>query len=151
MMTLEPHLESWDEPEVAKSEMWRIWWLEDGWNLVLHQNTLQCEGGVTGCSCLSMANCSTLICPSPLQLAPQITHSPIPPPNKKRMSQCNQILRAFWSFLVNHMMNGIDASCLVSVIIISNSLNICGPIWGHNMYNSIYERPQVVIDFVEIQ
>jgi hypothetical protein len=48
-MTLEPNLESWEEPEVAQSEIWRIWWLGDGWDFILHQNVLHCEGFVTWC------------------------------------------------------------------------------------------------------
>jgi hypothetical protein len=44
-VTTEPHLEFQEEPKVAKSEIWRIWWLGDDWNLVLHQ-----KGGVTGCT-----------------------------------------------------------------------------------------------------
>jgi hypothetical protein len=35
--------------EVTRSDIRRIWWLDDGWNLVLRQKMLHCEGGVTGC------------------------------------------------------------------------------------------------------
>jgi hypothetical protein len=49
MMTFEPSRKSVEEPEVARNEIWRIWWLGDGWNLILPLEVLHCEGGVTGC------------------------------------------------------------------------------------------------------
>ena len=36
-----------EELEVAQNEIRKIWWLGDGWNLVLHQKLLHCEGGVS--------------------------------------------------------------------------------------------------------
>jgi hypothetical protein len=48
-MTFECHLEPQEGLEVAGSEIRRIWWLGDGWNLVLRQQVLHFEGGVTGC------------------------------------------------------------------------------------------------------
>jgi hypothetical protein len=36
-----------EELEVVRNEIWRIWWLGDGWNLVLYQKLLHCEGDVS--------------------------------------------------------------------------------------------------------
>jgi hypothetical protein len=47
-MTFDLQLDSRDESEVARSEVGRIWSLGDGWNLVIPQEVLRCEG-VTGC------------------------------------------------------------------------------------------------------
>jgi len=45
-VTFDPNFESLEGPEVAHSEIWRIWWLSDGLNLGLHKKFLQCEGHV---------------------------------------------------------------------------------------------------------
>jgi hypothetical protein len=49
-MTFENNLAFWGNQEVTKSDTWSIWWLRDGWNLVLHQKLLYREGGVTALS-----------------------------------------------------------------------------------------------------
>jgi hypothetical protein len=47
IVTFETNSESLEGPEVAHSEIWRIWWLWDGLNLGLHKKLLHCEGRVT--------------------------------------------------------------------------------------------------------
>jgi hypothetical protein len=49
MVTFKPSRKPVEGPEVARSEVRRIWWPSDGWNLILRQEVLHCEGGVTGC------------------------------------------------------------------------------------------------------
>lgn len=46
-ITCQPNLESWEEPELAWSEIWRKRWLGDSLNWFLHQKLLHCKGGVT--------------------------------------------------------------------------------------------------------
>ena len=51
-MNFEPNLDSQEEVEVTCSEIWAIWWLGDGWNFVLHQKLLHCEGCIKKTNCL---------------------------------------------------------------------------------------------------
>jgi hypothetical protein len=46
MITCQANLESWEEPELSWSEIWRMQWLGDSLNLFLHQKLLHCKGGV---------------------------------------------------------------------------------------------------------
>jgi hypothetical protein len=84
MITFALHHESWEKPEVTRSEVWRIWRLGDCLNLVLLQKVLHCEGSCdrvhchgAGVNCFSMTNCSTLTCLRVMQRATQIAHSPV--------------------------------------------------------------------------
>lgn len=43
IMAFRSNRDSWKEPRVAWSPIWRIWWLRDGWNLVLYQKRMLCE------------------------------------------------------------------------------------------------------------
>jgi hypothetical protein len=47
-VTFEPNSEPLEGPEVAHSQVWRIWWLSDGLNLGIHKKLLHCEGHVVG-------------------------------------------------------------------------------------------------------
>jgi hypothetical protein len=46
-MTFQPNLESQEESEVAESEIWIWLWMGKGQNVILRQEQLQCQGGVT--------------------------------------------------------------------------------------------------------
>jgi hypothetical protein len=48
-MTCQPGRKPVEERECARSEVRRIWWPGDGCNLILSQEVLHCEGGLTGC------------------------------------------------------------------------------------------------------
>jgi hypothetical protein len=45
--TFQPILGSQVESKTIRSETWRIWWLEDGWYLVIQWKLLYCKGDVT--------------------------------------------------------------------------------------------------------
>jgi hypothetical protein len=47
MMMSRPNLDSWKEPKIAWSQIWRVWWLGAVWNWVLNQKLMLCKRDVT--------------------------------------------------------------------------------------------------------
>jgi len=74
----------WDQlslegPEVAHSEIWRIWWLWDGFNLGLHKKLLHCEGRMTKHTVIVIVQIQLFLCCFFFQ-------------------ECSQLIQMGWSF-----------------------------------------------------